>query len=590
MSARKVSPRKATILTGVVLASTVFGGPALAATQLTAASNVVRAATPTVSTVVSRLSLPYGPSAGGGKLLVSGTKLATAANDGALTAKTVKFGTVSVPTGDVVAVSTSALEVVVPAKGTAAKVSVLVGDATKGPGYTYVAPDVTVSTDQDALDDLAPSSDTGLAEATLAGTNFEPTTRVLIGGLPTKSTATASEITYALPAGLAGVQDVVVSDPRNTVYVGHVEYTAKVPTVTKASSYAVTEASTPVTLTGTNLDAVTAVTFVKDDAAEKVAFAKTTDPTKLVLTVPKGAAKVGEIKVATKYGKTASVALERKASVKPAVTAVDGAVAAGGPVTLTGTNLVGLKSVKVTNATKAFTGTVVAVKDATEATVKLPPMAAGTYDLAATSSSASASEKYSFTVASSTPTASSVAVDAAKTKVTITGTKLAAITKIAVTPASGTAVYKPVGKFVSNADGTSVSVTLTPALADGTYGVVATNAFGSTTKVDLTVGTPAPAPAPAPTLSGAVYTASADSTSGDPELALTGSNLASDTQVRYYAEGDDPSTDSVTPASVSYATSTLTAVLAGDLATGTYKVQVSANGTTWSTASDVVVP
>lgn len=589
MSTRKVSPRKATVLTSVVLAGTMLGGPALTAAYAATGPKSVRAAV-VASTVVSRLTMATGPSAGANKLLISGTGLATAATVDTVTtytAKAVKFGAVTVDPADVTALSTTALEVVVPAKTTAAKVTVLVGDATKGPTYTYVSPDLAVTTDQADLDALTPSSEFGQNGAVLAGTGFEATTKVLVGGLPTKATVTGTGITFALPAGRTGIQDVLVTDPRNSVYVGHVAYTALQPTLTAVSSYAVTEGTTPVTLTGTNLDAVTAVTF-EGAPVEKVLFTKTTDPTKLVVSVPKGAAKTGTVKVATRYGKSATFALERKASAKPTVTAVDGAVAAGGTVTVTGTNLVGLKTVKATSAAgKVYAGVVSKVASETSATVKLPAMPAGSYNLVVNTLATAASDALSFTVGSSAPVGSAATVDATKKIVTVTGTNLARVTRMVLTPASGTAISRTTGiKYA--ADGTSATLTLTTALADGTYGVVATSAFGSSTSVALTVGEPAPEPVPAPTVTAATYTPSAADPVTPAFLTLTGTGLEVGTEVRYYVVGDEANAVEFTVTAPSG--DDFVADLPGDLSTGEYQVEVrSAGATAWSTAATLTV-
>jgi hypothetical protein len=493
MSTRKVSPRKAAVLVGVVAATTVFGGPALAATQAAMSLSIAQiAAAPT--TAIKRLSLTTGPSTGGATIMISGTGLATVEGEGeeaTFEPKAVQFGTVTVEEDDVEAVSTTALEVVVPAKGdnTTAKVNVKVGDS-KSVAYTYVSPDVTVSTTQEELDELTPSSDTGLTGVEIEGTNFESTTKVVVGGANAKATVTATKLTVAFPAGLSGVQDVVVTDPRTSLYVGHVNYEAKTPTISGEDDYtAIAEAATPITLTGTNLDAVVSAKF----GTEKATVAKTTDPTKLVVTIPKGAAKTADLTLTTKYAKTATVEVVRAASATPTVTEVSGAVASGGNVTLTGTNLQGLKTVTVTNsADKAFKGSVVSVASATTATVKLPKLVADDeYELVVTTYATTGSTAETFTVTDDKPTVTEAAYDAEAKTLTLTGTYLTGTTKVVITNKAtrkATTISKATSLVVDE-EGTGLVVTLTTALADADYTVVVTAKGGTASAYELTTPT-----------------------------------------------------------------------------------------------------
>ena len=78
----------------------------------------------------------------------------------------------------------------------------------------------------------------------------------------------------------------------------------------------------------------------------------------------------------TKYGATATQDVDRVAAPVPTVTAISTVtVATAGEVTLTGTNLTGLKKVVVKNAAgKLFNGTKFTVTNATSANVTLPAL------------------------------------------------------------------------------------------------------------------------------------------------------------------------------------------------------------------------
>jgi hypothetical protein len=365
-------------------------------------------------TVVKRLSAAKGVA--GNRVLVQGVKLATYEDDAdpgtdgdqpGWVAKTVKFvaGETSTTASTVSALSETALVVTVPAGSNGATI-VTVGDAVKGPKFTYAAP-ITVTTLQTALTALAPVSETGLADVTIAGTNFTKSTKVVVGGKTAKIAkdgvaANGTSLGAAFPAGLWGVQDVVVVDGGVSYFVGYVTYAGNKPTVTAATGTAYNEVASTVVLTGTNLNLITGATYEGVKTAFKVTKA---DATTLSVTIPKGADAVvdGELKVTTKYGESATFEVDRSAAPVPAVTAVAGAVAAGGEVTLTGTNLTGLKKVVVKSAAgKLVTGKVVSVTSATSAKVKLPALAAAAdYKIQVFAISLTGSTEYTFAVAAS---------------------------------------------------------------------------------------------------------------------------------------------------------------------------------------------
>ena len=527
---RNRTPRMAALLSVVAISASVLSTtPALAASSHASVSHAAaaqRVAAAKPETVVSRISLASGPIAGGGKVMVFGTKLATSAvvsNVTTYTAKDVKFGVltkgtftgVTVDAEDVTALGTGALEVTVPeGSDSALAVSVLVGDATKGPKYTYVGATPSVTTVQDDLDELAPTSEAGLADVSIGGTNFSNTTSVYVGGKKLKSTMTATELKFALPAGLVDVQDVVVVDPRKSFYVGHVTYTATQPSLNQVQAgvtYAAVEAPTTVTVSGGNVNAIASGTFTYDGQTkpEKVTIKTTKDVTdKIAVTIPKGAAANGTVTLSTKFNKTVEFDVVRKASPVPTVTgavAADGAITKGGVFTLTGTNLVGLKSVTIKSTAtdaKEIKGSTITDVTATSAKVKLSKLADGTYTLKATT--------WNSTVASlqvvilngaivtsndpdpdPEPVAPGIysAESADGLTVNVTGANLTGITT-AVFSLNGSpvATAEAGAAIVEVAGGASLTITLQDPLASGaTFQLVLTNAGGSNAPANVTV-------------------------------------------------------------------------------------------------------
>ncbi|GAA4377276.1 IPT/TIG domain-containing protein [Nocardioides caricicola] len=494
MSNRNRTPRTAALFLSLALA----GGAVLTTVPAMAADAPV--------TTVARLSVAKAHA--GDTILVKGAKLATKDSEGEWVAKAVKFGDKTVTASDVDALSGSTLLVDVPTTA-AGSVNVTVGDALKGPKFTYLA---TITTDQDDLDDVVPSSESGLAAQTVVGDHITKNTKVFVGGKSVKfdkvtggPSADGTKFTFDYPAGLTGEQDVIVTDGGETDYLGYVTYSATKPAISAASvSEVLVEAPTAVTLTGSNLDLVVSATF---NDTEKVTFAKTTDKTKLTVTIPKGTAVADkDLVVTTKFGETASFTLDRVAAKAPTVTAISGQKAAGGEVTLTGTNLVGLKAVKVystTTTVKIYSGSKISVVSPTSAKVTLPILPDNAaYKVEVTTWFATPSAKFDFEVGTvSTPTPAPVLSDATytfeadapggKATIDLEGTNLVVGQKVRYyTTAQGQAGAVQGTVATVGSGGTIGAVELAADLADGTYHVQISKDGGTTWEtavIDFTV-------------------------------------------------------------------------------------------------------
>ena len=579
---RKQSPRKAALLSGLVIASTALSGPAFALHSSLSAAAV----TPSVTTV-TRLSLATGAGAGGEKLLISGVNLAE--KDGSdWDAKAVKFGASTVSGANVEALSKDALEVTTPA-GAAGKVTVLVGDAKKGPTYTYTGAAITVGTDQDDLDALEPEAEKGLANVEIAGTNFDvKNTKVLVGGKPAKAskgkTATATKLTVDFPAGVGGVQDVVVSDTRGSKYVGYVTYSSKSITAASYTGKAYTTLDSNIVVTGTNLDQVKSATF----DAVKATPASTKDATKLTVKIPKGAAKTADLVLSTAYGKTATLSVERVAASTPTVTGVSGSsTSAASDATISGTNLSALQSVTLTPTSgKAVKITKFTDNTATSAKFKLAKLAAGDYKVVAVTPAATASAPYTMTagvdpvVSSPAPTLSSATISSDGKDLEVNGANLSGATKFTYKKGSDSAVEVTTGFSVA-AGGAQLTHSFGSGLAAGSYTVSVTTPGGTSLTTSFTV--PAPVVS-APTVSNVVYD---DTDIAAIELNLTGTNLGALTKVTA-TDADDEVTEYTTGITSSSSSAASVALEDAALAPGVYQVTATNSGGT-STAFELTV-
>ena len=204
-------------------------------------------AAPTVSSVAPT----SGPVAGGNSVTVHGANLATASK--------VTFGTASVTsfTSD----TATAITLMAPA-GTTGAVTVRVttagGPGTKPSAYTYVGvPTITKVTP-------ATGSTAGGTAVTITGTNFTLVQTVKFGAA-TATSFTVTNVTTikaVAPSGLAGKVAVVVTTPGGMTTKA-TAFTYVIPPILSKVTPVMgsTNGGTTVTLTGTNLTGLTAVTF-----------------------------------------------------------------------------------------------------------------------------------------------------------------------------------------------------------------------------------------------------------------------------------------------------------------------------------------
>ncbi|MFE3169277.1 IPT/TIG domain-containing protein [Streptomyces sp. NPDC059224] len=304
------------------------------------------------------LSPNQGPTAGGTTVTLTGTNL------GDVT--TVRFGTTATA---FTIVSPTQITATAP-PGSAGTVQVTVispGGTSGGLGYSYVAlPTVTaVSPGQGPM--------MGGTLVTLTGTNFSPATTVRFGTVTAAfsvlSATQISSVAPSAPAGTPGPAQVTVTSPGGTS-AGLAYYYVALPTVTAVSpGQGPTEGGTTVTLTGTNLLNATTVRFGATAAAFSVVSA-----TQITATAPPGSTGFAQITVITPGGTGGGVAFQYVAL--PTLTSLSpnqGPSTEGTTVTLTGTNLGDVTTVRFGTTATAFT-----IVSPTQITATAPPGSAGT--------------------------------------------------------------------------------------------------------------------------------------------------------------------------------------------------------------------
>jgi hypothetical protein len=212
---------------------------------------------------------------------------------------------------------------------------------------------------------------------TLTGSGFTNVTAVTFGGVPGSSFAVASstKITAVAPAGSGNVQIVVTTTGGTSNGIGFI-YTTATPVIsTVVPNQGPVAGGNTVTLTGSAFSGATAVRFGTTASSFTLV-----SPTQATATAPAGGAGTVGVTITTPGGTSAGVPYTYVlAPTLSGVTPIQGPLAGGNTVTLTGTNLTGAGAVAF-GGSPAVSFTVVS---ATQITA-VPPTAAAAGPVAVT--------------------------------------------------------------------------------------------------------------------------------------------------------------------------------------------------------------
>jgi hypothetical protein len=324
---------------------------------------------------ITSLSPSQGSVAGGSTITLYGTNLIDATGVTGVTGVTVG----GKPATSFYVNSATQMIFNTPAGAAAGAVDVSVttpgGTATMPGGYTYFVPSPTIT-------GLTPSSgpETGNIEVTLTGTNLTGASEVTVGGtraLPF-TVNSDTQITFTTPGSRVGARaaDVVVTTPGGSATMTNgFTYVAE-PTITSMSpSSGAMAGGTEVTLTGTYLTGATVTVGGKNAPLTTAATG-----IKIIFTTPAGTAGDADVVVTTPGGTATRTGGFTYVAAPPTITSLtpsSGPLAGGTEVTLTGTNLTTVATVKVgeENATN------IKVVNATQITFTTPAGAAGAKDV-----------------------------------------------------------------------------------------------------------------------------------------------------------------------------------------------------------------
>ncbi|MCE2883527.1 MAG: IPT/TIG domain-containing protein [Planctomycetaceae bacterium] len=350
---------------------------------------------------------------------------------------------------------------------------------------------------------------------TVTGTNLTGATSVKVGTVACTSVTvvSATQLTAVTPAGTVGAKSVSVTTAGGTGTKASAFTYFAVPTITAVAPASGPQGGgTTITITGTNLTGTTSV------AVAGVACTGVTvvSATQLTAVTPAAATTGAKTVSVTTPGGTASktngftyVPAPTIASVSPSV----GPVAGGTTITITGTNLTGATSVKVS----AVACTSVTVVSPTQLTAVTSAGNAGLKSVSVTTPGGTATLPGAFTLVG-LPTITSVSPSAGPTAggttITVTGTNLTGATSVKVGAVACTSVT-----VVSATQLTAV----TPAGTVGAKSVTVTTAGGTGTKASAftyfavpTITAVAPASGPQ---------------GGGTTITITGTNLNGTTAV-----------------------------------------------------------
>jgi RHS repeat-associated protein len=373
---------------------------------------------------VTALSAAVGPDRGGTTVTITGS--------GFTGATSVSFG--NMPAGSFTVNSDTQITTTAPAGGSG---TVDVTVTTAGGTSTAVPADQFSYLPIPAITAVMPDSGPvgGGATVTITGTGLTDATAVDFGGSPASSFTvnSATQITATAPSGTPGSVDVMVKTPGGTSpAVSADQYTyAPAPAVTNVMPAVGPEGGqTAVTITGTGFTGATAVSF----GGQAATSFTLNSGSQITATAPAGTGTV-DIIVTTPGGTSSTGPGDQFTYLPaPAITglgAQSGPTGGGNAVAITGTGFTGATAVDFGgHAATSFT-----VLSATQISATAPAQSSGTVDVTVTTpggvSAAVTADKYAYLAAPAvTGISPSAGPVAGGTKVTITGTGLAAATGV----------------------------------------------------------------------------------------------------------------------------------------------------------------
>jgi hypothetical protein len=278
---------------------------------------------------------------------------------------------------------------------------------------------------------------------TVTGTGFTGATKVVFGSVTASGVTVVNDdtLTAIAPAQTQRTAAIRVTTPGGTSpLVAADQYTYIVPVVTGLSpTSGPTAGGTTVTITGTNLQGATEVTFGSVAGTHLTVVS----PTTLTVVSPAEAAHVAAVQVTTPNGTSGLVVADQFTFIVPVVTGVSpntGPTVGGNTVTVTGTGFTGATGVKF--GTVAATN--VTVVNDTTVTVTAPAEPQRTIDIHVTSpngtSAATSADQYTFVIPVITAISPTSGPTAGGTTVTITGTNLQGATQVKFGTVPGTSL------------------------------------------------------------------------------------------------------------------------------------------------------
>jgi len=456
------------------------------------ATQKFRYVAPTITTVQPS----SGPINGGTIVVITGANLS------GLTAVT--FG--GIPAQSFTANSSTQVTAVAPVRATPGSVVLELTTAagTISSSYTYLAAPTITS--------VSPSSGStsGGLSVLITGTNFSGVTGVTFGGTKAQSYTVNSEtqITAVTPVRSEGTALVQVTTGGG-VATSPVSFTYSGPTLTSLSpTSGPTTGDTLVTISGTNLLGTTAVTFGGTNAKS---FTVVNSTTITAVTPSKSAGQVTVNVVtpgATLAGSYTYLGAPSISSLSPS----SGTTAGGTTVTISGSNFIGVASVRFGNlAASSF-----AVVSASQIVAISPASTAGVVNLTITSPGGTATRAYTFTASAPSITDVEPAFGATSggTAVVITGTNFTGTTAVTFGGTNATS-------FTVNS-ATQITA-IAPARVAGTV-TLAVVTPGGTVNTSFTYSALPSATTLSPT---------SGSTTGGTTVTITGTNFTGATAVRF---------------------------------------------------------